>query len=109
MRDAQGTRAPIQALADKVSAIFVPVVIALAIVTFVAWFLAVHLGGAPVATALVRAFGWEIPIEAIESPADAAAVFSRALPVLPLLRLIINPIRHLQREAQRPARTIGNH
>ncbi|HET6763538.1 MAG TPA: heavy metal translocating P-type ATPase [Longimicrobiaceae bacterium] len=38
MRDAQGSRAPIQALADRISAIFVPVVISLAIATFVAWF-----------------------------------------------------------------------
>ncbi len=38
MRDAQGSRAPIQALADRISGIFVPVVISLAIATFVAWF-----------------------------------------------------------------------
>ena len=37
MRDAQSTRAPIQALADRVSAVFVPIVIALAVLTFVAW------------------------------------------------------------------------
>jgi Cu+-exporting ATPase len=37
MRDAQGSRAPIQALADRISAIFVPVVISIAIVTFAAW------------------------------------------------------------------------
>ncbi|HEU4990651.1 MAG TPA: heavy metal translocating P-type ATPase [Gemmatimonadaceae bacterium] len=37
MRDAQGTRAPIQNLADRVSAIFVPTVIALSIVTFALW------------------------------------------------------------------------
>ncbi len=37
MRDAQGSRAPIQALADKVSAIFVPVVMSLAVATFAAW------------------------------------------------------------------------
>ena len=40
MRDAQLSRAPIQRLADRVSAIFVPVVLALAAVTFVAWWLA---------------------------------------------------------------------
>ncbi len=38
MREAQGTRAPIQALADRVSAVFVPVVISLAIATVVVWF-----------------------------------------------------------------------
>ena len=37
MRDAQATRAPIQALADRVSAIFVPAVSGIAVVTFVAW------------------------------------------------------------------------
>jgi len=38
MRDAQATRAPIQRLADKVSAVFVPVVVGIAIITFVAWY-----------------------------------------------------------------------
>jgi Cu+-exporting ATPase len=39
MREAQGTRAPIQNLADRVSRIFVPVVVSIAIATFVAWFI----------------------------------------------------------------------
>ena len=38
MRDAQGSRAPIQRLADRISGVFVPVVISIAIATFVAWF-----------------------------------------------------------------------
>ncbi|SET36127.1 heavy metal translocating P-type ATPase [Hymenobacter actinosclerus] len=38
VEDAQGSRAPIQRLADKVSAVFVPVVIMLALATFVVWF-----------------------------------------------------------------------
>jgi P-type Cu+ transporter len=38
MRDAQGSRAPIQALADRISAVFVPVVISLSIATFAIWF-----------------------------------------------------------------------
>jgi P-type Cu+ transporter len=37
MREAQGTRAPIQNLADRVSAVFVPVVISIAIVTAILW------------------------------------------------------------------------
>ncbi len=37
MHDAQGTRAPIQALADRIAATFVPVVMGIAAVTFVAW------------------------------------------------------------------------
>jgi len=38
MREAQGSRAPIQRLADRVSAVFVPVVVAIAIITFVTWY-----------------------------------------------------------------------
>jgi Cu+-exporting ATPase len=38
VEDAQGSRAPIQRLADKVSAIFVPTVVVIAILTFVVWF-----------------------------------------------------------------------
>ncbi len=37
MQDAQATRAPIQHLADRVAAVFVPVVMALAVLTVVAW------------------------------------------------------------------------
>ncbi|MSU75183.1 MAG: copper-translocating P-type ATPase [Candidatus Magasanikbacteria bacterium] len=36
--DAQGSKAPIQRLADKVSSVFVPIVLALAVVTFVVWY-----------------------------------------------------------------------
>jgi len=39
MKDAQGTRAPIQRLADRISAVFVPVVLSIAIATFVGWYL----------------------------------------------------------------------
>jgi Cu+-exporting ATPase len=42
MRDAQGSRAPIQRLADRISGIFVPVVMSLAVLTFVVWFVAVE-------------------------------------------------------------------
>jgi len=38
VEDAQGSRAPIQRLADKVSAVFVPTVVVVAILTFVLWF-----------------------------------------------------------------------
>ncbi len=37
MRDAQASRAPIQALADRISAVFVPVVLSLAVATFAGW------------------------------------------------------------------------
>jgi Cu+-exporting ATPase len=39
MRDAQASRAPIQKLADRVSAVFVPTVLAIAMITFLAWYL----------------------------------------------------------------------
>ncbi|MEA1948904.1 MAG: heavy metal translocating P-type ATPase [Thermodesulfobacteriota bacterium] len=37
VQEAQGSKAPIQSLADRVAAIFVPVVIAIALATFVLW------------------------------------------------------------------------
>jgi len=40
VREAQGTKAPIQALADRVAAFFVPTVLALAFLTFVIWWTA---------------------------------------------------------------------
>ena len=39
MREAQGSQAPIQHLADRISAVFVPIVLSIAVVTFVAWFI----------------------------------------------------------------------
>lgn len=40
MRQAQGSRAPIERLADKISGVFVPVVVALAVITFAGWMFA---------------------------------------------------------------------
>ena len=40
VRQAQGSKAPIQHLADRVSAVFVPSIIAIAVLTFFAWWLA---------------------------------------------------------------------
>ncbi|MDI6603928.1 MAG: heavy metal translocating P-type ATPase [Thermoanaerobacteraceae bacterium] len=39
VEDAQGSKAPIQALADKVSGVFVPVVLVIAVLTFLIWYL----------------------------------------------------------------------
>ena len=38
VEDAQGSKAPIQKLADQVSAVFVPIVIAIALITFAVWY-----------------------------------------------------------------------
>jgi Cu+-exporting ATPase len=52
VEDAQGSKAPIQRLADRVASVFVPTVIGIAIVTFAVW---LALGPAPVFTgALLR-------------------------------------------------------
>ena len=66
MRDAQGSRAPIQNLADRISAVFVPVVVSIAIATFVVWFVAGNLAGfeAPV----VRAFAAAVAVLIIACP-----------------------------------------
>lgn len=39
IEEAQGSKAPIQAFADRISAWFVPIVIALALITFITWYL----------------------------------------------------------------------
>src|SRR5213083_1515404 len=52
VEDAQATKAPIQKLADRVAGVFVPIVIAIAIAAFVAWF---DLGPSPQVRALVFA------------------------------------------------------
>ncbi|HET9984852.1 MAG TPA: heavy metal translocating P-type ATPase [Longimicrobiales bacterium] len=62
MRDAQSSRAPVQALADRISGIFVPVVLSIAVVTFVAWY--VLAPGAP----LVRAFAAAVAVLVIACP-----------------------------------------
>ena len=56
VEDAQGSKAPIQKLADQVSAIFVPSVIAAALITFAIWYFAVpsNLGGQNFTTSLIN-------------------------------------------------------
>jgi len=68
MRDAQGSRAPIQALADRISAVFVPVVLSIAVVTFTIWFVAAHTSGAPAGAAAVRAFAAAVAVLIIACP-----------------------------------------
>ena len=62
IRDAQGSRAPIQKLADRVSGIFVPAVLSLAVATFTVWF--VSAGEAPA----VRAFAAAVAVLIIACP-----------------------------------------
>ena len=42
VEEAQGSKAPVQKLADQVSAIFVPAVLGVALLTFLVWFFALH-------------------------------------------------------------------
>jgi Cu+-exporting ATPase len=51
VEDAQGSKAPIQALADRIASVFVPAVIAIAAITFVLWS---TVGGASFTHALVN-------------------------------------------------------
>ncbi len=62
MREAQSSRAPIQRLADRISGIFVPVVLSLAIATFAIWFVL-----APEAPAM-RAFAASVAVLIIACP-----------------------------------------
>jgi P-type Cu+ transporter len=52
LEHAQGSKAPVQRLADRVSAIFVPIVLALAAATFLGW---LTIGGSSVGTSLLHA------------------------------------------------------
>jgi Cu+-exporting ATPase len=62
MREAQGSRAPIQRLADRISSVFVPVVLSIAIATFAIWYVASD--SAPA----VRAFAAAVAVLIIACP-----------------------------------------
>jgi P-type Cu+ transporter len=66
MRDAQGSRAPIQNLADRISAVFVPVVVSIAIATFAVWFVASDVAG--LGAPAVRAFAAAVAVLIIACP-----------------------------------------
>ncbi len=68
MRDAQASRAPIQGLADRISAVFVPTVIVLSAVTFALWFLVLRNGGTEGGAASVRAFAAAVAVLIIACP-----------------------------------------
>jgi len=44
VEEAQGSKAPVQRLADAVSAVFVPAVLGIALITFLIWFFGLHAG-----------------------------------------------------------------
>ncbi len=50
---AQGSKAPVQRLADRISAVFVPAVLGVALLTFLVWFFAAHAGVAGALTPAV--------------------------------------------------------
>jgi Cu+-exporting ATPase len=62
MRDAQSSQAPIQRLADRVSAVFVPVVIAISIATFMVWMIV------PAEASVVRALTAAVSVLIIACP-----------------------------------------
>ncbi len=54
VEEAQGSRAPIQATADRISSVFVPVVLAIAFLSLVAW---IFIGGAYLGQTLALSYG----------------------------------------------------
>ena len=68
MRDAQASRAPIQGLADRISAIFVPTVIGLSLLTFAVWLGVLTHGGSDTGAAAVRAFAAAVAVLIIACP-----------------------------------------
>jgi P-type Cu+ transporter len=75
MRDAQNTRAPIQRLADRVSAVFVPVVVLIAVVTATTW---IVVGGA---TGVVQGVAAAVAVLVIACPCAMGLAVPTALMV----------------------------
>jgi Cu+-exporting ATPase len=68
VEEAQGSRAPIQKIADQVSAIFVPAVIAIALLTFLVWFFFVPLAADAELTQFTRAMIHMVAVLVIACP-----------------------------------------
>jgi len=75
MREAQASRAPMQKLADRLSAVFVPIVISIAIATFVAWLLLAPEAG------LVRALSAAVAVLIIACPCAVGLAVPTAVTV----------------------------
>ncbi|HEY9127142.1 MAG TPA: heavy metal translocating P-type ATPase [Acidobacteriaceae bacterium] len=73
VEQAQGTRAPMERLADRVSAVFVPAVLALAVLTFAAWLIATH--------DLARAIRYTVDVLVIACPCAMGLAVPAALTV----------------------------
>ncbi len=68
VEEAQGSKAPIQKLADQVSAIFVPIVIGIALLTFLVWFFLVPLPADSQVNAFTRALINTVAVLVIACP-----------------------------------------
>jgi Cu+-exporting ATPase len=66
MRDAQASRAPIQQLADRVSGIFVPVVLSIAVATAATWYIVGDIAG--IQAPAMRAFAAAVAVLIIACP-----------------------------------------
>ena len=68
VEDAQASKAPIQNLADKISAIFVPIVIGIAVITFLIWYFLIPLPPNSDVTLLARAIINSVSVLVIACP-----------------------------------------
>jgi Cu+-exporting ATPase len=68
VEEAQGSKAPIQKLADQVSAIFVPAVIAIALITFLVWYFLIPLPASSSNSQFTRALIQMVAVLVIACP-----------------------------------------